>query len=344
METGEQTAPLESPLTPKAPEVPELGEVMAFFNMIVEGVLNPCEIPDSAKFIDQIVKGVRDAIPGPTEKQLMAWCHSFLDTDGCLGILARKYDIDEAFSFAQACLTAKSHPNPHNLLVEFLIHVRRLPRGTRPESVTSPIPCSQLILKCNATNSFADSSKRWKKPANKKFKAQLDDAVRCPIEGGKASKEQIAGVFSRIAVDSCVEMLRLTDADSAFLYGINLLDDLGAFNIDPVLFLEASGIYPVPADTPENERAVREGVGRAVYEVILKLWRFRLALVLACKDVLPKDELQRLLHSGFYQHQPDANLFLVTFDVFCAKLKAVGKVQDPAGFLREKGVDLSQWV
>lgn len=254
-----------------------------------------------------------------------------------LRILAGMKLESTAYGFVERYFkTMRPDVDIHVFLVNFLIHVKLLPKNAKPDTILDPIPIASIIAKARVDGAKKEKAKDWKKKKEQPILASLEAARKESPE--TLQPIHIASVLPHVLWNGCKDILELSSPEEAvFVAVIRLQQSFGGLMSCPLVFLSEMGIYPVDEASPCEERVVRERAGALIFEELQKNVELRRALAMACQGVLSFQKIASLVGGIFCQDEQHPHRSVVAQVVHWLE---AAEVEDPMGFLRKRFAEL----
>lgn len=340
-----------------APVSPDIDGVQGQIVGTVEAVLALPQITHTDRSVLSNFRQLGD-LDGcnPSKWWLAKFLEDYLIDQEILQLCAMSGDFQPVINATYTLLQRSGRclpPNtPHKLLVDFLIKAKVLPQNTACNEIPEPIDFLSLEIYSRANGLLTYVHERWGEEKWGKgksaikvpdFRAKLAVALKAPLQESGPTSVQIAAVLMNVLSQDCVDIQKcqnhkqaLQKAVSALVNGTYLLSD------DPVKFLMLLGVYPVPSTVPLHEQALRQHVGREVYDYVVAYSDFRKKIADACGGKLIPGQISNILHGQFSSPEAceyDASFATILHHVTTWLRKA--GVSNPSQFLKDAGVDLS---
>lgn len=301
-----------------------------------EGMPGPIvEALDFQTNIEDMEHTEGERIPDPTSEYLALYLREKIGEKAAL-VLCNIKDFDQALAFAERLLFVNGDTAAHAALVQFLVHVKVVPKDIDPKSIPSPIPATSLMMDFKVGRAGTVRKVMvgfWKSKRDQKELQRIFEEAKKPCE--PLTPFHIAATLSHLFYNLSKDVAKMTSTQEAF---VRVLHDLYTggkyFKDDPMLYLRSAGIYPVGEEFPADEKPMRELVGLEIFKVVTAERNLRKSLFLACKDVLPLGRLNFIRYGNMTTDgDPSGHLFQHAIDW----LKEAG-VENPEEFLVESGV------
>ncbi len=193
-------------------------------------------------------------------------------------------------------------------LRDYLVASGLYPMGTAVESLQSPIEVQKPWQKLKLDRVAEKMTARWKEGSFKKNRPRYDAALKQPIQRDP-TPTQVAALLMPFIAGDCSDVAEKDSYSDALGAAVQMFYLTGLKVTDAVNLLAQAGLYPVPDSVPDDERALRERVGKDLKDRFSSEESVRQSLAGSYSHTLSLQQLaylRRSSHQTGYSLSPEA--------------------------------------